>query len=79
MLENISQVAILILGTISIILIAKKNKWGPAIMLFSQPFWFVTAFLNKQWGVFIVSIIYTISWGYSAYSWFLTRKNKKNA
>ena len=75
MLDLISQFAIPILGTSSIILIAKKNKWGFVLGLAAQPFWFITSFINQQWGVFIVGFIYTLSWIFGVYEWFF--KNSK--
>lgn len=75
MWENISQIAIFVLGITSIILIAKKNKWGFVIALATQPFWFITSFLNKQWGIFLVSFVYALSWIFGIYEWFF--KNKK--
>jgi len=69
-LDLISQFAIPILGTSSIILIAKKNKSGFVLGLAAQPFWLITSFINQQWGVFIVAIIYTLSWIFGIYEWF---------
>ena len=77
MLDNISQVVIFILGTAAIILVARKNKWGFVAGLVSQPFWYITAYINHQWGVFFVSFIYTVSWSYGIYEWFFKDKNKK--
>lgn len=76
MLDQISQVAITLLGAISIILIAKKNKWGFVTGLISQPFWIATSLINEQWGVFINSILFTGSWLYGIYEWFY--KNNKS-
>jgi len=76
MWENISQIAIFIFGVTSIILVAKKNKWGFVFGLLTQPFWYITSFINKQWGVFFVSIFYSLSWLYGIYEWFF-KKNKK--
>ena len=50
MWDIISQVAIVFLGAGAIILVAKKNKWGFVLGLASQPFWYITAFINEQWG-----------------------------
>ena len=77
MYEIISQTAIFILGAIAIILVAKKNKWGFVAGLVSQPFWFITSYMNKQWGVFFVSFVYSISWGYGVYEWFFKDKKEK--
>jgi len=70
MWDIISQIAIFTLGAAAIILVAEKNKWGFVFGLVSQPFWIITSYLNHQWGVFAVSIIYTLSWAYGIYQWF---------
>lgn len=69
-LELITQITIPVLGGSAIILVAKKNKWGFVCGLASQPFWFLTAWINNQWGIFGVSIIYTVSWSFGIYNWF---------
>ena len=51
MYNLVSQAAIFILGTGSIILVAKKNKWGFVLGLLAQPFWFITAIVNHQGGI----------------------------
>lgn len=75
MLDNISQIGILALGPLSILLVAKKNKWGFVAGLASQPFWFMTAYINEQWGVFLVNMVFTFSWALGVYEWFY--KDKK--
>lgn len=70
MLDEISQIAIFTFGILSIILIARKNKYGLVFGLLSEPFWFITTYINKQWGVFLVAIIYTLSYIYGIYNWF---------
>lgn len=71
MWDFISQVVILIFGVSAIVLVAKKNRWGFVLGLLSQPFWFITAFLHQQWGIFLVSLVYSISWIFGIYEWFL--------
>jgi nicotinamide riboside transporter PnuC len=75
-LDIVSQIGVAIFGIIAIILVSKKNKWGFVFGLASQPFWLITSFLNKQWGVFLLSIIYVFSWAFGLYEWFF--KNKKD-
>ena len=77
MYDNISQVAIFILGVSAVLLVAKKNKWGFVLGILSQPFWFITAYINEQWGVLLLSFIYTISWGLGIYEWFFKDDQKK--
>lgn len=76
MYEIISQIAILIFGASAIVLVAKKNKWGFVVGLLSQPFWFITAYINDQWGVFLVSVVFTGSWCLGIYEWFFKDKTK---
>ncbi len=77
MWDAVSQVAILILGAGAIILVAKKSKWGFVAGLLSQPFWYITSFIHHQWGVFLVSFIYTLSWLFGIYEWFFKDKKDK--
>jgi len=75
MWDTIAQIGLAIFGVTAIILVAKKNKWGFVFGLLSQPFWFISSFTNKQWGIFLLNIIYSFSWSYGIYVWFF--KNKK--
>lgn len=77
--ELFSQVAITILGVFSIVLIAKKNKWGFVFGLASQPFWFYTSYINEQWGIFLLSFVYLGSWIYGIYYWFLVDQTPATA
>lgn len=70
MLDALSQVGVAFFGIIAIILVSRKNKWGFVFGLASQPFWFITSYCNKQWGVFLLTIIYTLTWAYGIYEWF---------
>ena len=70
----IAQIGVAIFGIIAIILVARKNKWGFVFGLASQPFWLLTSYLNKQWGIFLLSIIYVFSWAYGIYEWFFKIK-----
>ena len=70
MLDTIAQIGVSTFGITAIILVARKNKWGFVFGLLSQPFWFITSILNRQWGVLFLSIIYTGTWIYGIYEWF---------
>jgi len=77
--DLISQIAIAVFGVSSIFLVAKKNKWGFVLGLLSQPFWYITSFIHKQWGIFFLSLAYTATWSYGIYEWFFkSKKRKKN-
>jgi nicotinamide riboside transporter PnuC len=74
MWDTIAQIGITIFGVTAIILVAKKNKWGFVFGLISQPFWFISSYMNKQWGILILNVIYTFSWSYGIYNWFFKKR-----
>lgn len=76
--DLIAQIGVSIFGIAAIVLVFRKNKWGFLFGLLSQPFWFITSFVNKQWGVFFLTIIYTFSWAYGIYEWFYKSNDTKN-
>ena len=75
-LDQIAQIGITIFGVSAIILVARKNKWGFVLGFISCPFWFITSYINHQWGVFFLNIIYTITWVYGIYNWFYGKDKK---
>ncbi|MFA5076529.1 MAG: hypothetical protein WC480_03895 [Patescibacteria group bacterium] len=76
MLDLITQIGIAVFGASAIFLVAKKNKWGFVLGLCSQPFWFMTTIIHKQWGILLLSIIYTFNWGLGIYEWFYKKEKK---
>ena len=78
MWDTISQIGVAIFGITAIILVSKKNKWGFVLGLLSQPFWYITSFINEQWGIFFLSIVYTGSWILGIYEWFFKEKKVQN-
>ena len=68
--DTIAQIGMFVLGITAIILVSRKNKWGFVFGLLSQPFFFLTAYLNAQWGLFLLSVVYTGGWAYGIYNWF---------
>ncbi|MEI6499255.1 MAG: nicotinamide mononucleotide transporter [bacterium] len=76
--DTIVQIFLGIFGISATFLIARKNKWGFVIGLLAQPFWFITSYTHDQWGIFAISIAYTISWIYGLYEWFLAPTDKKS-
>lgn len=70
----ISQIAIMILGASAIWLVGRKEswkRWGYILGMLSQPFWFYTAYTNEQWGILIMCIFYTYSWGSGIYNYWI--------
>ena len=74
MWDTIAQIGIAVFGILTIILLARKNKWGFVFGLVSQPFWYITSFLNKQWGIFFLNLAYSLSYLYGVYEWFFNHK-----
>jgi len=76
MLDSISQIGIFFLGITSVVLVARKNKWGFVAGLLAQPFWFYTSYVNEQWGIFLASFAYAASWTYGVYEWFCKKQER---
>ncbi len=61
--NNLCQFMLVILGALTIYLITSGGKlirWGCIAGLLSEPFWFYTAIQNRQWGMVLLIIWYTI-------------------
>lgn len=60
------QIGIALFGVTAIFLSQDKDenrrKYACIFGLIGQPFWLYTAYSNQQWGVLILSILYTYSW-----------------
>lgn len=73
-LDIVAQVGVGILGLLAILLVSLENKWGFVCGLLAQPFWFMTSYLNHQWGIFFLTIVYTGIWIFGCYKWFKKKK-----
>lgn len=64
---DINQYGIMFLGSSAIFLVAfekeKIRRYGYIVGFVSSPFFVNAAIIDKQWGLLIVAIISTISWG----------------
>lgn len=72
-METIAQIGISLLGPSAIFLVSRKNRWGFVFGMAAQPFWIVTALHNHQWGILMITVIYTYSWGYGIYKNFFKK------
>lgn len=70
--EKLSQWVIGVFGSLGFFLIATKNPWGFVFTLFTQPFWFVSTWKKRQWGMFILTILYTVSCLIGIDEWFFS-------
>ncbi|MFA5927060.1 MAG: hypothetical protein WCT32_02780 [Patescibacteria group bacterium] len=60
--DNVSQLAIMVMGASSVFLLGQQNKYGPIVGLAAQPFWFYTTIKHKQWGILIACVFYTTAY-----------------
>lgn len=66
MTNTIAQIGLTIFGCAAIWFVGRKEswrRWGFIFGMLSQPFWFYTAWKHEQWGIFILCLWYTYSWG----------------
>lgn len=80
MIDIICQSAIFILGSLTIFLLAQKNKWqrwGHVVGLIQEMFWFVAIFRSRQWGIFALCFIYTGCFILGIYNHWI-KKEKEN-
>jgi hypothetical protein len=71
-----SQFFIFIFGCSAIWLVSRREKWkrwGYIVGLCSQPFWLYTSFINKQYGIFALSLFYTYSWMQGIYNYWIKK------
>ena len=79
---SIPQIGIVFFGASAIWLVGRKDKWqkwGYIVGLFGQPFWYWTAISLGQWGLFIITSLYTLSWLRGVYNyWIKPHRNGKH-
>lgn len=60
------QIGIAVFGVAAIFFVGRKElkwrRWGYVCGLCSQPFWFYTTYVHKQWGIFALAFFYAIAW-----------------
>jgi hypothetical protein len=60
------QVIIAITGVVAIFLTQSRDrnwqKYACIIGLIGQPFWIMATFHSEQWGMFVLTIFYTLAW-----------------
>jgi hypothetical protein len=59
--EVFSQIWIGFWGSLGFLMIAKRQRWGFVCVLVTEPFWFYSTWQSRQWGMFFLTVIYTIS------------------
>ena len=72
--DFVAQIFIGFLSVSAIYLVAKSRPLGFWLGLASQPFWFYTTFIHKQWIIFALTALYTWSWGTGVYENYFKKK-----
>lgn len=65
MTDTIIQIIIFASACGAIALISRKehwNRWGYIIGIIGQPLWIYDSYKNNQWGIFVVSVWFLISY-----------------
>ncbi len=75
-MDNLFAAGIFIFGSLGLLLVALKNKWGFVIGLIGQSLFLIAAYADKQRGLLVFSIVQICVWIFGIYYWFY--KNKKD-
>ena len=72
------QVIILLTGAIPIWITQQSNesikKYACLVGLSGQPFWFYETFSNQQYGIFVLTILYTAIWIIGFYNYWIKNR-----
>ena len=74
MIEIIVQIGITFFSCVAIALLAVKkpwSRWGFIIGFIGQPFWFYSTWIHDQWGMFLVTCWFTISYGIGIWNFWI--------
>lgn len=76
-----AQIAIMIFGASAIYLVSLNNeykRWGYIMGMLGQPFWFYITIKYEQWGILVMTLFYTYSWGNGIWNYWIKEYQKKN-
>lgn len=67
MMLLISNIAIVLFGILASYFTNLKEsdplrKYAPIAGLIAQPFWCYILWVNFQWGIFVLTVVYTLCW-----------------
>lgn len=79
MIDFIAQLCIGLFGVTAVFLSQHPapviRRWSAVVGLIAQPFWFYTAFVHGQWGIFFLAFLYTYSWSTGIWhNWIVPRR-----
>lgn len=71
------QILLMVLSLIAVALTQTPypfHKWAPVFGLASQPFWLYSTYEAGVWGIFILSVIYTLIWFYGCWKHWIKKE-----
>jgi hypothetical protein len=68
-LAAILQVWIALTGLPALLLLNLGYPWPSVIGLCGQPAWWIATYRKQQWGMFVLTLAYTVSWGAGVIRW----------
>jgi hypothetical protein len=75
MKDTVIQILIIISSCGAIWLLSHTehwSRWGFIVGLAGQPLWFYDTFRKKQWGIFMVTLWFTFSYGQGIWNFWIT-------
>lgn len=76
--EQLCQVVIIVAGAFAAWLSQDPNpfkrKWSSIAGLAAQPAWFYSTYINDQWGMFLVSFIFTAAYARGFISFWIKKE-----
>lgn len=75
--DAFTQLWIAVFGVLAIFFVAHNHTLGPVFGLISQPAWLATAYTHRQWGIYFLTLVYTILWLYALVSWENDRRRRR--
>jgi len=78
-METAAQIIIIVFGATAIWFVGRREvwkRWGYILGLCSPPAFLYTAWQHKQWGIFLLSLWYTYSWGQGIYNYWVLKEEK---
>ncbi|HDY98737.1 MAG TPA: hypothetical protein ENH72_09620 [Pseudomonas sabulinigri] len=57
----------------------ERRRWASVFGLISQPFWFWAAISSQQWGILLLSLLYTAVWAKGFYTHWIAKQEATNA
>lgn len=69
-MSNAIQFALAAFGIAALVMAMTNDptlrRWAPVVGLCGQPFWLLFAYQTGAWGLFIISVVYTMVYAYNA-------------